>query len=757
MPSDVLAYLARDDKRIVAGGRSSAMADGVLSHPDAPGFWEAAYVASRVHDHLFTYLLVDENGRDLPLRVVSRHWRPDRCTRVFHAPDLSVTEQKVIVFGDVFACRVEIRNTGGRDRQLTLIQWMIARNDRIKHYRQSRFVSATAGEGTATVTLCGPDRDDMRGNPRSVVLLGADRPAGSWDIVAVEDDYTDPTWIHSCLGERFSSGRLGNEATGLGETGRNIHIYLAYPLMLRASEVSAITLGASVGIEPQDATPLAVLQEDVIVRSEMSWRAFFDQVPRFTCDNPYLDRYYWYRWFGLRAHAVDVGDSGLPYPCVMEGIGGFRAHIAYSAQCHMLEMRWLHDPRYAEGSLLNFLDQMTCGEDIPGHLWVGSGPESAGWLDVLNPNGERYYHTYHANWGANVLAVYAVTGNLEFLRRTYAPLGRYVEAMGRKRDVRGSNLYDILTHWETGQEFSSRYQVFGNAGETGGRIQLKGVDLCTYMADTCRALAVMAGLLDRPADERVAWRAKAEAIGAAIRRYMWDPTAGMFVDCHSETLERSPYRAAVGFYPFFADVAGPEHLRALHDQLLNPAAFWTPWPVPTSPIDDPFFDAQARWRGVRHSCPWNGRVWPMTNSHVCDALARAARTLDPTLREAAGTLVRKFVELMFFDHDPARPNCFEHYNPFTGQACEYRGVDDYQHSWVVDLILKHVVGLLPQVNGTVVVDPLPVGLTSFEVDRVLIRGRTLAVRYNTQEGLMVERDGQCVGHAQDGQPVIVNL
>ena len=55
-------------------------------------------------------------------------------------------------------------------------------------------------------------------------------------------------------------------------------------------------------------------------------------------------------------------------------------------------------------------------------------------------------------------------------------------------------------------------------------------------------------------------------------------------------------------------------------------------------MDDPYFDAEADWKGKRTNCPWNGRVWPMTNSHVADALAHAARTLACELRPAAAAI-----------------------------------------------------------------------------------------------------------------------
>ncbi|MER3459367.1 MAG: hypothetical protein C4309_12720, partial [Chloroflexota bacterium] len=74
------------------------------------------------------------------------------------------------------------------------------------------------------------------------------------------------------------------------------------------------------------------------------------------CSNPYLERAYWYRWFGLRLNAIGTGGRfNLPHPCIYEGVnaGWFRHAISYSAQAHIRELRWRHDPALAQGSLLN--------------------------------------------------------------------------------------------------------------------------------------------------------------------------------------------------------------------------------------------------------------------------------------------------------------------------------------------------------------------------------------------------------------------
>jgi hypothetical protein len=262
-----------------------------------------------------------------------------------------------------------------------------------------------------------------------------------------------------------------------------------------------------------------------------------------------------------------------------------------------------------------------------------------------------------------------------------------------------------------------------------GALRLKGVDATVYMYELKRALAKLAEMLGK-AEEQAQWAAEAEAIGTAIREKMWDPEHEMFYDVDPRTMERTGCAAAVGFYPFMTDLCNREtHIGALRNHLRNPREFWLPCGPPSTSAADDLYSAQAEWKGKRMSCPWNGRMWPMTTSHLCVALARGSRELAQGLRLPAAELIRRFIRTMFFDQDPERPNCFEHYNPVTGEPSAYRGIDDYQHSWVVDLMVRHVAGLQPRDDELLVVDPLDFDLREFELRQIHYRGHVLDITY----------------------------
>jgi len=146
----------------------------------------------------------------------------------------------------------------------------------------------------------------------------------------------------------------------------------------------------------------------------------------------------------------------------------------------------------------------------------------------------------------------------------------------------------------------------------------------------------------------------------------------------------------------------------------------------------------------------------MANSHVAEAVARAAIEHDPALRETAAEFIHRFICMLFLDGDPTRPNCYEHYNPETGRPSIYRGFDDYQHSWVNDLIVKYVAGFRPTGGAGFVVDPFPFALEALRLTRLPFRGREIEVELEDNE-FSVRVDGKPSGASQIGAAVEVGL
>ena len=432
----------------------------------------------------------------------------------------------------------------------------------------------------------------------------------------------------------------------------------------------------------------------------------------------------------------------------------------------MMEMRWRAGGLEAWGSLLNFLDNQKDDGSLHGRLY---------------PNHLERTDFYHANWGDALLAVHAMHPDPAALARCYEGLARYARWLDRSRDPEGSGMFTVVNHFETGQEYMSRYMAVDPEADVRGwqpRLRLKGIDVTVYAHQLFRALGKIAGDLGRTGDE-AGWRALATRSGDAITGHMWSPEARLFTDVDGRTLApageggrasgiagaggnsgdegsratvRTGVKAAVGFYPMLTDLPDDARLDAMMDHLEDPRTFGTPFPLPSSSVDDPRFSAGGIWRGKRRNCPWNGRVWPMTTSHVIEGLLRCRRRGNERAGALAADMLVRFVRMMFTDGDPGRPNCFEHYNPHTGRACHFRGIDDYQHSWVLDLLARGIAGLHIDEEG-VELWPLPHGLPRVRLGPVRARGRVVSVEMD-EERVVVELDGERLGGPR-GQPLRV--
>jgi hypothetical protein len=560
------------------------------------------------------------------------------------------------------------------------------------------------------------DADALTGEPSIAAL----RSEGSADI---------PNWTHTPFWEywdREAGGGLTNELRLQGISDAGV-VYVATAVALeqvRGRSVHfTIELKAVGGTAERRNGGIAVTTAGPTVRRSdggddpaAHWTSFFDSFPRFACSDPFLARYYDYRLYGLLLNRLS-GDSGnVRHPAIAEGIGYFHVPITYSAQCHMWETRWAEVPDLAHGSLLNFLEHQREDGSLHGRIYT---------------NHLQGTDFYHANWGDAVLAVHAVHPDTGFLKRAYEGLSRYAHWLDVSRDPDRTGMYDVLNHYETGQEYMSRYQLVSPEADVNGwdpKLRLKGIDVTVYSYQLKRALERLAGLLALP-DDAERWARGADLAGNAITREMWDPDAGLFSDIDPRTMRRTGAKSAVCFYPLLTDLPDDAVLDALCRHLENPHEFGTEYPVPSSSRDDPFFNAHAEWKGKRHNCPWNGRTWPMTNSHVVEGLLRQWHRGRRDVGPLCAHILTRFVYMMFTNGDIDRPNCYEHYNPLTGHPSIYRGIDDYQHSWVLDLLIRGVAGLEPQADG-ILIDPLPTNLDHVTLEGARIAGHVVHVTRN---------------------------
>lgn len=755
---DPLTLLERTDKHYLGCGDAIIFAPRFPRWLELPGFWDEIDVHQYKLSSLFTMTFLDAAGAapggELRARASSRRWTPAELVSEYDlGKGLVGREHRSVLPGGVIASEWKLENRGAEHRSLLLVTWSAHPGEAV----DLRSVDAKR----SSLRLIRWLEDGNAHRLKADVELTADDGVGAAAYLSEGTNY-DPRWKLTPFPEKWRRGPVRDiQVDGISPRGI-LYCGVASRLQLEPGATRLFGVRARVrplgDLEPRLTGPFAAYVEEHAPpprrskpavslesggspggSSRLGWGAYFDSVPQLTCSDPFFERYWYYRWYGVRLCGHEGGVGHHVYPGCCEGVGYFHVPIAYSAQCHARELRWLSDPARARGVILNFLGHQRESGRLAGRIY----------LDHLART-----DFYFADWGGAVLAVDEVHPDEGFLRAVYRPLTIYADWLDRERDPDEVGLYDVVDHFETGQEFMSRYMAVSEDAdsETWGRqIRLKGVDATIYAYKLQRALASIAGRL-HAFGEAAAWTATAERTAVAVRRIMWDARARMFSDVDPENLKPTGVKAAVCFYPYMTDIAQREHCEGLRAHLLNPGEFWTRYPVPSSSVDDPFYSPDAEWKGKRHNCPWNGRVWPMANSHVAEAICRTALELDGELRMPAAELIRRFVRMMFHYGDPELPNSYEHYNPETGHPSLYRGFDDYQHSWVNDLIVRYVAGFRPADGEAFVVDPFPFGLESLRLSGLPFRGRRIDVEIEG-EAFNVRVDGESLGESTLGSPL----
>ncbi|MGV3616467.1 MAG: MGH1-like glycoside hydrolase domain-containing protein [Fimbriimonas sp.] len=458
------------------------------------------------------------------------------------------------------------------------------------------------------------------------------------------------------------------------------------------------------------------------------WKAFFEsEVPSFTSSDKALDELYAFRWFLLHFSRAG-GDLGyLKYPVVLEGRQEFQTYCCYSAPFMAFDLNWAGDPQYGYGHLANMAVAAYEDGRFP---WYATPETNRVPLDHDSATGQSALP-----W--TVWRHYEIHRRQDLIEPLYPAMRKNVDWWIADRDPDGNGLFSIDHQLETGMDDLHR-RWKGKAPK-----RYEAIDATAYAILNLRAVANMARLLEKP-DEAERYDAYATKAENALQTLMWDPKLQRYRDRNPDDGELTDYNSITIFYPFFAGVVSKESLALIDRYLLNPKEYATPAPVPALSKSDKEYDTKRRY--------WAGPTWPATNSHVAEAFIATAKAHDRAHLPAAAELFRKVAAL----HMRPRADFYEHYDSLTGEPkSTFR---DYMHSWWIDLYVRHVAGMTPQPDGSLVIDPLPLGLTHFALRNAPYAGRRVDVEFAGGQ-LTVRVDGRDVrqeaGFVPGGTPLTI--
>ena len=227
-------------------------------------------------------------------------------------------------------------------------------------------------------------------------------------------------------------------------------------------------------------------------------------------------------------------------------------------------------------------------------------------------------------------------------------LRRFDDCLWRTRDSNGDGLLESFCVYDTGEDLALRY---GDAPcwwtedvppEGCAMVPMASMDVMSWSYAARDTLAYISRILNDGQAE--AWRKKAAAVGQALREGLWDERRGACFDrdkygnvinilCHN-TL-RCMYWGSLS--PAMAE-------RFVHEHLLNPREFWTPFPLPSVAVCDPAFRnaPENNWSGQPEGLTYQRAILALENYGYHSIVTRLGEKLIQAIAENGFRFTQQF-------------------------------------------------------------------------------------------------------------------
>lgn len=461
--------------------------------------------------------------------------------------------------------------------------------------------------------------------------------------------------------------------------------------------------------------------------SNQAARDFLEEnIPVFECPDKELEKTYYFRWWTFRKHLklTPAGYVVTEFLPVVPWSGQYNT-INCPASHHFAEGRWLKD-----GSFLRDYAKFWCR--------IEASPRA-----------------YSFPFADAVLKYYLVHRDKELLEEVYPYLKSIYAAWEDHKDESG-------LYWQSDGADGMEVSVSGslNGDATGYRPTIN-----SYMYADAAALSEIARILGFN-DEVQKYYVISKEIKKLVER-LWDPEARFYkvIPRHGD-MSFSPVREEIGYVPWMYDIPDMDKSDAWL-QLMDPQGFYAPYGPTTAEQRAPGF--RISYEG--HECQWNGPSWPFATAQTLTAMARCLHRFG----EDAVTKADYYETLSIYSNshrrklDSGGTVCWidENLNPFTGDwiartmllaaggSIEERG-KDYNHSTFCDLIISGLMGVQPQLDGSIVIEPLvPDGIWDyFSLSGLSCAGKEIDIRYdrkgsqyNAGQGFYVYVNGKEAAHS----------
>ena len=449
-----------------------------------------------------------------------------------------------------------------------------------------------------------------------------------------------------------------------------------------------------------DSEPRKAPEPDISNQDAAQWME--RNIPLFDCPDEDFREIYYFRWWSLRKHIkrTPVG-WGMTEFLVPRSYADRYNLIACAIGHHVMETRWLRDTTYMHQILRTWY----YGND-------GQAMQRMNKFSSWNP---------HAIYEA-----FKVQGDTTFLL-SLRPRMEEEYARWKSTNRLANGLY-----WQGDVQDGMEESISG-----GRKKQYARPTINSYMAANAKALEKIS-LLENRQQEAQGYAKDAQEMLQLIEGKLWNPDHQFFETLRGDT--SAQVREAIGYMPWYCNLlTNNSKYDIAWQQLKEEKGFSAPYGLTTAERRHP----QFRSHGTG-TCEWDGAIWPFATSQTLTGLANFLNSSANDNTDLREVFFRQLNLYAQSQHMRGKPYIGEYLDETTGywlmgdrERSRY-----YNHSTFADIVITGLVGLRPQADGSIVVNPL---VPADNWDYFCLDG----IRYHDKMLTIVwDRDGQ---HYRQGQ------
>ena len=449
-----------------------------------------------------------------------------------------------------------------------------------------------------------------------------------------------------------------------------------------------------------DSEPRKAPEPDISNQDAAQWME--RNIPLFDCPDEDFREIYYFRWWSLRKHIkrTPVG-WGMTEFLVPRSYADRYNLIACAIGHHVMETRWLRDTTYMHQILRTWY----YGND-------GQAMQRMNKFSSWNP---------HAIYEA-----FKVQGDTTFLL-SLRPRMEEEYARWKSTNRLANGLY-----WQGDVQDGMEESISG-----GRKKQYARPTINSYMAANAKALEKIS-LLENRQQEAQGYAKDAQEMLQLIEGKLWNPDHQFFETLRGDT--SAQVREAIGYMPWYCNLlTNNSKYDIAWQQLKEENGFSAPYGLTTAERRHP----QFRSHGTG-TCEWDGAIWPFATSQTLTGLANFLNSSANDNTDLREVFFRQLNLYAQSQHMRGKPYIGEYLDETTGywlmgdrERSRY-----YNHSTFADIVITGLVGLRPQADGSIVVNPL---VPADNWDYFCLDG----IRYHDKMLTIVwDRDGQ---HYRQGQ------